>query len=254
MTQTKVANTKSVKPVQVRTNMAKNGLQPGDKLPKRSKRQKSYPPLTKAQQQLVQDHLWVAGRLAQRAKSLTGGFTGSYTKDDLESVALLALCTAASRFNPSLGWKFSTYAWTTCRGWIQHALRDHSRLVRVPRWIGPVRAECRDLLAQGLTYEEVAEELGLDEKQVLMCEESWKEIHYSYDHSPEDSRPNEFVYEVDEIKAFFGQEAFKEIGDLSDKDIHLLLMHVEGLTETPQESERAETLLAELRSALNPTD
>jgi hypothetical protein len=108
------------------------------------------------------------------------------------------------------------------------------------------------LLSQGYTYEEAAEELGIDEKQVLMCEYSWKEIHYSYDHSPEDSRPNEFIYEVDEIKAFFGQEAFKEIGDLSDKDIHLLLLHVEGLTETAEEHERAEELLTELRSALNP--
>ena len=50
-----------------------NGLQPGDKLPKRRSRQKTYTPLTKYQQKLVEEHLWVAGRLAHSAKSLTGG-------------------------------------------------------------------------------------------------------------------------------------------------------------------------------------
>ena len=125
--------------------MPKAGLQPGDKLPNKRSRLKSYPKLPKPQQKLVEEHLWVAGRLAYSARSLTGGFTGCYTKEDLESVALFALCVAATRYKPELGWKFSTYAWTTCRGWIQHALRDYSRMVRIPRWLGGIRKEVREL-------------------------------------------------------------------------------------------------------------
>jgi DNA-directed RNA polymerase specialized sigma subunit len=243
-----MTSTLSVKPVQANFCMSKtDGLQPGDQLPSKKSRLKSYPPLTKAQQKLVEEHLWVAGRLAHSARSLTGGFTGCFTRNDLESVAHLALCVAATRFDPSLGWKFSTYAWTTARGWIQHALRDHSRMVRVPRWIGGVREEVRDMLSQGMTYEEVAEELGLDKRQVLMCEESWREIHSSYDHTPDESRPKEFIYEIDEVKAMIGVQIFEQVGDLSDEDIKLLLLHVEGLLESDNEKDRAEKLLEDLR-------
>ena len=227
------------------------GLQPGDKLPKKRSRLKKYPPLTRPQQLLVEEHLWVAGRLAQSAKAITGGFTGCYTKEDLESVGLFALCVAASRYNPELGWKFSTFAWNTCRGWIQHALRDNSRIVKIPRWIREVRNEVKELIATGLSYAEVAEELGLEEHQVIMCEESWQEIHSSYDHTLDDARPKEFTYEIDEVKTMLGPRVFEQVGDFSDADIKLLLMHVEDGLECEQEKARAQQLLEELRGLLN---
>lgn len=240
----------NVKPVRAKLKMSKHGLQPGDKLPNKRSRQKQYPKLTKVQQKLVEEHLWVAGRLAHSARTLTGGFTGCYTKEDLESVALFALCVAATRYKPELGWKFSTYAWTTCRGWIQHALRDHSRLVRIPRWIGGIRKDVRELAKKGLTYEEIAEELDLDLHQVIQCEESWQEIHSSYDHTPDDSRPKEFTYQIDEVKAMIGPHIFKQIGDFPDEDIKLLLLHVDGQLETEEEKDRAETLLEKIRALL----
>ncbi len=238
----------SAKHAQVRRwSMKKHGLQSGDMLPIRKDRRRKHPPLTKAQQKLVEEHRWIAGRLAHSAKCLTGGHTGCFTRDDLESVALFALCVAASRYDPTLGWKFSTYAWNTARGYIQHALRDFSRMVRVPRWIGGVREEVRTMLKQGYTYEEVSEALDMEHRHVLMCEESWREIHSSYDHTPDESRPREFVYEIDEVKTLIGSDMMKQLGDLPDSDIELLLMHVEGLTESDEEKEKAETLLEELR-------
>ena len=227
--------------------MKKKGLQPGDELPAKKDRRKKHPPLTKTQQKLVEEHKWIAGRLAYSAKCLTGGHTGCFTREDLESVAYFALCVAATRYNPDLGWKFSTFAWNTARGYIQHALRDFSRVVRVPRWIGGVREDVRELLKQGLTYEEVAEELELEEKQVLMCEQSWKEIHSSYDHTPDESRPREFIYEIDEVKTLVGTDTIKMLGDLPDSDIELLLAYVEGYVEDEGEKEKAEALLSELR-------
>ena len=243
--------TQSVKHAQVRRwRMKKQGLQPGDSLPIKKDRRKSYPPLTKAQQKLVEEHRWIAGRLAHSAKCLTGGHTGCFTRDDLESVAMFALCVAASRYDPSLGWKFSTYAWNTARGYIQHALRDFSRMVKVPRWVGGVRQDVRELVSQGLSYDEIAEELDMDEKQVILCEESWREIHSSYDHTPDDHRPREFIYEIDEVKTMIGVESLKMLGDLADADIHLLLLHVEGLLETDAEKEKAEDLLEKLKEVV----
>jgi len=224
------------------------GLQPGDILPEKKDRKKKYPPLTKAQQKLVEEHRWIAGRLAHSARSMTGGHTGCFTRDDLESVAFFALCVAATRYDPSLGWKFSTFAWNTARGYIQHALRDHSRMVRIPRWIVPIREDVKKMLADGATYEEVCEELGLTEQQVLMCEQSWQEIHSSYDHTPDEWRPREFVYEIDEAKTIVGKEVMIALGDLPDSDLNLLLSHVEGELEDPSELKRAEELLEFLRS------
>ncbi len=227
------------------------GLQPGDQLPERKKdRRKKYPPLTPAQQKLVEEHRWIAGRLAHSAKAMTGGFTGCFSREDLESVAMFALCVAATRYDPTLGWKFSTFAWNTARGYIQHALRDHSRMVRIPRWIMPVRADVRRMLQEGASYDEVAEELGLSHQQVLMCEESWQEIHSSYDHTPDEWRPREFVYEIDEAKTMIGEEVLKALGNLPDSDLDLLLAHVEGLLEDQSEIARANDLLKDLRSIL----
>lgn len=228
--------------------MSKQGLQPGDKLPGRKDRRRKYPPLTKEQQKLVRDHRWVAGRLAHSARSMTGGHTGCYTKEDLESVAMLALCVAATRYDPTLGWKFSTYAWNTARGWIQHALRDFSRMVRIPRWVGGVRKDVKEMIKQGASYSEVEDELGLDYNQVLMCEESWQEIHSSFDYTPDEARPREFTYEIDEVKTMLGPRVFELVGDLSDADIELLLLHVEGALESEEEKDKANKLLARLRS------
>ena len=41
------------------------------------------------------------------------------------------------------------------------------------------------------------------------------------------------------------------MGDLSDADIKLLLMHVEGLLETEEEKEKAETLLDEIKRVID---
>ena len=226
------------------------GLQPGDKLPVRRSRIKKYPKLTEQQQLLVEEHLWIAGRLAHSAKSLTGGATGCFTRDDLESVALMALCVAAGRYKPELGWKFSTFAWNTARGWIQHALRDHSRMVRVPRWIAGVRQEVRDMVQKGCTFEEISEELGLDERQITMCEESWQDVHFSYDYTPDESRTREFIYEIDEVKACLGTDIMKQVGDLDDAAIKNLLLHVEGELESEEEKAEAEKIIKQIRQVI----
>lgn len=228
------------------------GLQPGDTLPNRRRdRKKKYPPLTKRQQKLVEEHAWIAGRLAHSAKAMTGGFTGCFSRQDLESVAYFALCVAATRFDEDLGWKFSTFAWNTARGYIQHALRDYSRMVRVPRWIMPVRDEVRSMLMDGASYDEICEELGLSHEQVLMCEESWQEIHLSYDHTPDEHRPKEFIFEIDEARAMIGEDVLKALGELADQDIRLLLSHVEGDLEDAADIAKANKLLDYLRSLVD---
>ncbi len=84
-----------------------------------------------------------------------------------------------------------------------------------------------------------------------MCEHSWQEIHSSYDHTPDDYRPREFTYEIDEVKALLGSEVFEKVGDMQDADIETLLLHVEGELETQEERDRAESLLDDLRDLIS---
>jgi DNA-directed RNA polymerase specialized sigma subunit len=212
-------------------------------------RLKRYPQLTKEQQELVAEHKWIAGRLAHGAKCLTGGQTGSLTREDLESIANFALCVAATRYNTTMNVKYSTYAWNTARGYIQHALRDYSRMVRAPRWITNYKNEVVDLLNSGRSYKEIADILNITDTKALLCEMSVNNYHVSYDSRPEDWSTPEFVYEVDEAKATLLSEELKEtIKNLSDVEISMLMKHVEEVEMSEEEKEWASEKFLELQN------
>lgn len=212
------------------------------------RRYKKYPTLTPEQQALVAEHKWIAGRLAYGAKCLTGGHTGSLTREDLESIANFALCVAATRYKPEMNVKYSTYAWNTARGYIQHALRDYSRMVRTPRWIANFKNQVSELVAEGKTYKEVAEILGLDESKVLHCEMSANNYHVSYDSSPEDWVTPEFVYDFEEHKAtLLSPELIGQIRQLSDAEMAMLMRYIDGTNMSEDEREWAAEKFFELQ-------
>ena len=218
------------------------------------RRVKKYPPLTEEQKQLVQDHKWVAGRLAHSAKCITGGHTGMFTREDLESVAHFALCVAASRYTPGKGVKFSTYAWATAQGYIIHALRDHSRMVRLPRRVSGLRTKLRELLNSGMSYEQAAEELGIDQEWALLCEMSWKEIHASYDSQPEDWRERQFIYNEDEVQHLLrNEDVAKALRELSDTEMETLLAYVDDQPLEPEKALLAQMKIDELRAIVYGT-
>jgi len=213
------------------------------------RRFKQYPTLTREQQLLVAEHSWIAGRLAHGAKCLTGGHTGSLTRDDLESIANFALCVAATRYREDMNVKYSTYAWNTARGYIQHALRDYSRMVRTPRWIANYKVRINALLSDGKSYREVAELLGLDEIKVMHCEMSANNYHVSYDSSPEDWVTPEFVYDFEEHKAtLLSSELIGEIRNLTDAEMKMLMQYVEGADISEEEYEWAADKFHDLRT------
>jgi DNA-directed RNA polymerase specialized sigma subunit len=213
------------------------------------RRYKKYPALTPEQQLLVEEHSWIAGRLAHGAKCLTGGHTGSLTREDLESIANFALCVAATRYRTDMNVKYSTYAWNTARGYIQHALRDYSRMVRTPRWIANYKSRISDLLQEGKSYKEVADILGLDEVRVMQCEMSSNNYHVSYDSTPEDWVTPEFIYDFEEHKAtLLSPELVSEIRNLSDAEMKMLLQYVEGAPISEEEKEWAANRFYELQA------
>lgn len=201
----------------------------------KKRRHKQYPGLTKEQQKLVQDHRWIAGRLAHNAKCLTGGHTGSLTREDLESIANFALCVAATRYEFDKQVQFSTFAWRTAKGYIQHALRDYSRLVKTPRWVAKYKEEVDSLLKQKKTYGEIAEDLGIPESKVLIVEMSSSNYHVSYDSSPEDWVSREFIYNDDDVKPYVvSSQLIEAMKELSEPEMSMLIKYVEG-KDMPEE-------------------
>ena len=212
------------------------------------RRYKKYPGLTPEQQTLVEEHKWIAGRLAHGAQCLTGGHTGSLTREDLESIANFALCVAATRYRSDMDVKYSTYAWNTARGYIQHALRDYSRMVRTPRWVATYKTRVTALLLEGKTYREIAEVLDIEESKVIYCEMSANNYHISYDSTPEDWVTPEFVYDFDEHKAtLLSPELLQEIRSLSDAEMKMLIQYVEGAVISEEEREWAAEKFYDLR-------
>jgi DNA-directed RNA polymerase specialized sigma subunit len=199
------------------------------------RRHKQYPSLTKEQQKLVQEHSWIAGRLAYGAKCLTGGHTGSLTREDLESIANFALCVAATRYEPDKQVQFSTFAWRTAKGYIQHALRDYSRLVKTPRWVAKYKNSVNDMLKEKKTYQEIGESLGISPTKVLIVEMAECNYHVSYDSSPEDWVTREFIYNDDDIRPYVISAPLVEaMKGLTEAEMSMLLKYVEG-REMPEE-------------------
>jgi DNA-directed RNA polymerase specialized sigma subunit len=144
--------------------------------------------------------------------------------------------------------KYSTYAWNTARGYIQHALRDYSRMVRTPRWVATYKTRVTALLLEGKSYREIAEALDIEESKVIYCEMSANNYHISYDSTPDDWVTPEFVYDFDEHKAtLLSPELLQEIRSLSDAEMKMLLQYVEGAPISEEEKEWAADKFYELQ-------
>jgi DNA-directed RNA polymerase specialized sigma subunit len=195
----------------------------------KKRRTKQHPSLTKEQKKLVEEHLWVAGYAAYRVNSAKWGNTGALVMEDLVQVARFALCVAAVQFNPDRGVKFSTYACNKAQGYLQHALRDKSRMVRTPRWVEGIRNKVKDMLKEGKTYAEIAEELGIKEDKVAICHMAEQNYHLSYDSGPEDWTSPEFVYEEDPAKSVLRSSGVRDIiTNMEESEVDLLVRYTEN--------------------------
>jgi hypothetical protein len=148
-----------------------------------------------------------------------------------------------------MGIKYSTYAWATARGYIQHALRDFSRMVRTPRWVAVYKKRVVEMLGDGMTYTQIADALGIDESWVIMCDMSDQNYHISYDSQPEDWVAPEFVYNVEEHKAALLSPALiSELKSLSDAEMTMILRYVDDASISEEEREWAADKFFELQN------
>ena len=212
--------------------MAK-GLREGMEVEKQPKcRKRKVAALTPEERKRVEDNLDLANYAAYAAVSETRGFTGCLTFEDLKSVAYYALCVAAKDFEPERGFTFRTYASRKAKGYVQHALRDTSRMVKVPRFVFKHRDDVRQNLRSGMTVEECALALGISQAQVVECEESWGQIHMSFDsfHLGEEGEGKGFEppsYDPDEVERI-GRSILLELGKLPEQIVSMLNQYYYG--------------------------
>lgn len=122
---------------------------------------------------LVASHLalaeYLARRFANRGEPL----------DDLVQVASLALLKAVERFDPDRGLEFSTFATPTIVGELKRHFRDKGWAVRVPRRVqelhlllATVVSSLSQELGRSPTIQEIAQEAGASEEEVLEAMEA----------------------------------------------------------------------------------
>lgn len=99
--------------------------------------------------------------------------------DDLISTGTLGLINAIDRFDPQQGTKFSTFATPTIIGELRRYFRDKSWAMKVPRRMQELNRSAniaREQLTQRFgrapSYQEVADELGVTEEQVIEAVDS----------------------------------------------------------------------------------
>ena len=67
-------------------------------------------------------------------RSVASKFSGrGVERDDLEQVAAIALLNALERFDPTLGFRFTSFAVPTLTGAIRNHIRDRGEGMRLPR-------------------------------------------------------------------------------------------------------------------------
>lgn len=132
-------------------------------------------------------------------------FSGLEPLDDLVQVGFIGLLNALSKFDPTAGVRFTTYATYLVAGEIKHYLRDRSQTIRQPAWLQELRHKVNraaSVLQQNLgrtpTEAEIAEEIGVSEsaiREVFQTQELLKVA--SLDSAPTDDESDSDVERLD---------------------------------------------------------
>ncbi|MDE5696668.1 MAG: sigma-70 family RNA polymerase sigma factor [Lachnospiraceae bacterium] len=123
--------------------------------------------------------------LCIKNRRLVGKVANSYNRfagndldlDDLEQAGMVGMLNAAEKFDPNLGYAFSTYAMWWIKQAIVREIYDHGFTIRVPvhmmEVIHRINVVDRDFSMTGIGYKEklskIAEELGMTEENIEQC-------------------------------------------------------------------------------------
>ena len=129
----------------------------------------------KLRDELIEKNLYIAEILAKK-------FVGKgIDYDDIFQIASLGLILAVERYEPSRGFKFSSFATPTILGEIKRYFRDKGWTIKVPRRVQENTKKVKDAYhhlsmvnGEVPTVKEIADYLGIDSDEVLIAMDAGK--------------------------------------------------------------------------------
>jgi len=149
---------------------------------------------------LIEDHRWVAIRCVR------GFMRKGVPTEDLDQVAMMGLVKAVDRFDPELGYAFTTFAMPTILGELRRYFRDFTWSVRVHRRtkenhlaVTAVVGELQQALNRAPTIAEIAQRADLSVEDTVAA----RDAGHAYRAAPlvvddEESDTEESIFGVDE--------------------------------------------------------
>jgi len=137
----------------------------------------------------IRENMWKAAHVARKVSSFSG-----LPFEDLRSVALEAMVKLYDKWDPSRA-NFSTWLNRSLTFQVLNYLRDHSRMIRMPRLYADVYMKIRRIIGENPDIPDcdVAEQTGLDE---ILIRETRKAYTVTYTEINEDT---EMPFEDEEL-------------------------------------------------------
>ena len=120
--------------------------------------------LTKEQQAFAAEHVRLAYSECHKFSRRTG-----ISYDELIGAAHIGLCKGAKRFDPSMGFKPSTYLVSLIRGELLHHCRDKTYLLRISHRMREIWMRGRKHLPFGRSDQYIADDLKIELAEWLEC-------------------------------------------------------------------------------------
>lgn len=175
-------------------------------------------------------------------------FAGIEPFEDLVQVGFIGLLNALTKFDPSAGVRFNTYATYLVAGEIKHYLRDRAQTIRQPAWLQELRhkvtkaaSTLQASLGRQPSEREIAEHLGVTEtsiREVYLTQEMLKLS--SLDTNPNDEDGDTEVERLDSSDFCAEQLSVEDrlvleqaMSQLRDLERQVLIMfHFESMSQT----------------------
>lgn len=146
---------------------------------------------------------------------IRNGLQGQYNAGDLMQEGILALIRAAEKFDPSRGFRFSTYAMYWIRSAIKRDQLYQSRVIQVPQRLHEMkkrvdvnRVQLTESLNRPPTRSELSQAAGMTTTQMDRCETAISQRIFSLDQNMENkNKPMNNVHDQDSLYSIISSKA-----------------------------------------------